>query len=182
MISEPILIRLFCGSLRPSIRSQAKQESRQKNLWDQAIQKAITAKAKAALNLPLLVREMDSCCSRGHRSALKPTKDHTRDRGSFSFHPQKAQTMPLYCFKQVETSERSNRDHQKGRHDRNCCDRGPRGFRPQGSTSATRVNTTKILARNDCGRNQPVHQKDKDMSRTTCYNCNKKSHFANQCP
>ena len=79
VISEPILIRLFCNGLRPSIRAQAKQESCQKHIWDQAIKKAITAKDKAALNLFFLVYEMDAHCSRGHYSALKPTKNHTRD-------------------------------------------------------------------------------------------------------
>ena len=53
MILEPILIRLFRNGLRPLIRAQAKQEGRQKDTWDQGIKKAITAEAKAALNLPL---------------------------------------------------------------------------------------------------------------------------------
>ena len=53
VILEPVLIHLFRDGLRPSIRTQAKQKGRQKDTWDQAIKKAITAKAKAALNLPL---------------------------------------------------------------------------------------------------------------------------------
>ena len=53
VISEPILIHLFCDSLRSSIRAQAKQEGCWKDTWDQAIKKAIMAEAKAALNLPL---------------------------------------------------------------------------------------------------------------------------------
>ena len=51
VILEPVLIRLFRDSLRPSIRAQAKQKGRQKDTWDQVMRKAITAKAKAALNL-----------------------------------------------------------------------------------------------------------------------------------
>ena len=71
------------------------------------------------------------------------------------------------------------RDYQKGRHNRNCCNCGPRGSRPQGSTLATRVNTTETPARNNCGRDQPARQEDKDMTRTICYKCNKKGHFVN---
>ena len=52
VISEPVLIRLFRDGLKPSIRAQAEQEGRRKDTWDQAIKKAITAEAKAALNLP----------------------------------------------------------------------------------------------------------------------------------
>ena len=53
VISEPVLIRLFRDGLRPSIRAQAEQKGRRKDTWDQAIKKAITAGAKAALNLLL---------------------------------------------------------------------------------------------------------------------------------
>ena len=74
VILELVLIRLFYDGLRPFIRAQAKQIGCQKNTWDQAIKKAIMAKAKAALNLPLWICEMYACYSRGHCSALKPTK------------------------------------------------------------------------------------------------------------
>ena len=53
VILEPVLIRLFHDGLRPSIRAQAEQKGRQKDTWDQAIKKGITAEAKAALNLLL---------------------------------------------------------------------------------------------------------------------------------
>ena len=79
VISEPVLICLFRNGCRLSIRAQAKQEDCRKGTWDQAIKKAIAVEAKAALNLPLWVREMDACCLRGHRSVSKATKDHTWD-------------------------------------------------------------------------------------------------------
>ena len=106
VISELVCIRLFCNGLRPSIRAQAKQESRQKDIWDQVMKKAIMTEAKAALNLLLCVRKMDACCPQGHRSTSKPTEDYTRDQGSLLFHLQVAQTMPPYRFKQAKTSKR----------------------------------------------------------------------------
>ena len=39
----------------------------------------------------------------------------------------------------------------------------------------------KTLAWNNSDRNWLAQQKDKNLSRTTCYNYNKKSYFANQC-
>ena len=144
--------------------------------------KVITAEAKDALNLPSWVREIDICCLRGHRSTLKPIKDHTRDQISLLFRLKKAQTMPHHCSKRAETSKKPRRDHQKGKHNRNCCNYGPRSSRPQGSIPATWINTTKTLAQNNCGRDQLARWENKDMSRTICYNCNKKTHFANQCP
>ena len=179
VISEPILIRLFCDGLRPSICAQAKQKSCQKDTWDQAIKKAITAEAKAALNLLLLIRKMDACCPQGYHSASKPTKDHTKDQGSLLFCPQEAQTMPPHRSERFETPERPRRDHQKGRYNRNCRNCGPRGSRLRGSTPANGVNTTKTPAWNECGCNQLVYREDRDISWTTCYNYNKRGHFAN---
>ena len=48
VISEPVLIYLFCNGLRPSICAQAKQEVWQKDTWNQAIKKAIAIENKAA--------------------------------------------------------------------------------------------------------------------------------------
>ena len=79
VILEPVLILLFYNGLRPSICAQTEQEGRQKNTWDEAIKKAITAEAKAALNVPLWVREMDARCPQSHHSASKPTENHTQD-------------------------------------------------------------------------------------------------------
>ena len=74
MISKAVLIRLFSNGLRPSIRTQAKQDSRQKNTWKQAIKKAITAEAKATLNHLSWIREIYACYPWGHWSSLKPEK------------------------------------------------------------------------------------------------------------
>ena len=114
VISEPVLIRLFRNGVRPSIRAQAKQKGCQKDTWDQAINQAIIVEAKAALNLPSWIREMDACYPQGHRSASKTTEDHTWDRSSLLFRPQKAQAMLPHRSEPTKT-ERPRRDHQKGR-------------------------------------------------------------------
>ena len=180
---EPVLIRLFYDGLRLSICAKAEQKGCRKDTWDQAIKKAITAKAKAALNLPLWVHKIDSCCPQGHCSASKPTKDHTWDQDSFLFRPHKAQAMSPH-YSEPNEIKRPCRDNQKGRRNRNCCNCGRRSSRHQGFTLATGVNTTKIPAQDnrDSGRNRPTRQEDKDLSQITYYNYNKKSYFANPCP
>ena len=181
VISEPVLIRLFRNGLRPSIRAQAKQKGHWKDTWDQAIKKAITAWARAALNLSLCVHEIDARYLRGHRSTSKTTKDHTWDQVSLFFRPQEARAMPPHCPEPTKI-ERPCRDHQKSRRNRNCRNCGPCSSRPQGSTTATGFNTTKTPAWNNRGRNQPARREDRFLSRNTCYNYNRKGHFANQCP
>ena len=145
MISEPVLIRLFCNSLRSSIRAQTKQKICQKDNWKQTIRKAITTKAKAALNLPFWVRKMDACCPRGHRSASKPIEDHTRDQSSLLFRSHKARAMLPHHSKPTKT-KKPCRDHQNGKRNRNCCNCDPCSSRSQDSTSVTGVNTTKTPA------------------------------------
>ena len=130
VISKLVLICLFHDGFRPSIRARTEQKGRQKDTWDQVIQKAITAEAKAALNLLFWLCEINACYPRDYHSDSKPTKDQTRDQGSLSFRPQEAQTMPAHCSERAETSKRLRRDHQKGRHNRNCCNCGPCDFRP----------------------------------------------------
>ena len=79
IILEPVLIRLFFDSLRPFIYAQAKQDGRPKDTCEQAIKKAITAEAKAALNLLFLVWKIDVCCFWGHQYSLKANK-HTKKK------------------------------------------------------------------------------------------------------
>ena len=122
---------------------------------------------------------MDACYLRGHRYALKPIKNHTRDQNSLLFHSQEAQTMLFYCSTRAEISERQGRDHNKSRHNKSCSNYGPCSSRPHGSTAAIEVNTTKTPAWTDCGRNQPARWEDMDMSQTNYYNCSKKGYFDN---
>ena len=183
VILEPVLICLFRNGLWPSIHAQAKQKYCQKDTWDQAIKKAITTKDKTALNIPLLVREIDVCCFQGYRSASKPTKDHTRDQVSSLFRFHKAQAIPSHYSKPIET-ETPHRDYWKTRRNRNYCNHSPHRARLQGFTLAIGVNTIKTPAQNNHnrGRNRPARSEDRDLSWITCHNCNKKCQFANQYP
>ena len=71
VILEPVLIRLFYDGLWPFICTQAKQDGRQKDTWEQTIKKVIIAEAKATLNLLFCVQEIDACCLQGHQPPLK---------------------------------------------------------------------------------------------------------------
>ena len=86
MILKPVLIRLFRNSLWPSIRAQAKQDSYQKNTWEQVIKKAIIVEAKATLNLPSWVQEIDVCCPRSNQSSFKADK-YTKEKVSIGILP-----------------------------------------------------------------------------------------------
>ena len=48
------------------------------------------AEAKAVMNLPLWIREIDARYLQGHHFALKLIEKYSWDRGSLLFRPQKA--------------------------------------------------------------------------------------------
>ena len=64
--------------------------------------------------------------------------------------------MSAHCFEQVETLKRLRRNRQRNKQNKNCCNYNPRDFRPQGSTPAIGVNTTKTPAQNNCDQNWQV--------------------------
>ena len=147
VISKPFLIRLFCNNLRLSIHAQAKQDGCQKDIWEQAIKKTITAKAKAALNFPSWVREIDACCLCSHQSSFKADKyikEKIFNRNSFGSQEPKSQ--PPQCSKNTKTSDWSWKNHKNNRRNRKShYDCGPCGLRFLSSTPATGANTTNFL-------------------------------------
>ena len=60
--TEEVLICYFCDGLRPSIRAQTDERGQDLDTWEEAIEKAIDAEAKAACQPQSLMKEMDNCC------------------------------------------------------------------------------------------------------------------------
>lgn len=56
---ELYLICFFREGLQPSIKAQMEQRGRELDSWDQLVEKAIDAEAKAVLQPPSGIREMD---------------------------------------------------------------------------------------------------------------------------
>ena len=65
--TETSLIRFFREGLKPSITAQMEQRGRELDSWDQMVEKAIDAEAKASLQPASFIREMDQRCPRGNR-------------------------------------------------------------------------------------------------------------------
>ena len=126
VILKPVLIRLFCNGLWPFIHAQAKQNTYRKDTWEQAIKKSITAEAKAALNLPTWVWEMDVCYPWGHQSFPK-ADEHTKEKVSNqnSSRSQEPRPQLSQCFKNIETLDPPWKNHKNNRRNRRgCCNCG----------------------------------------------------------
>ena len=80
---ESDLIRFFRKGLRPSIKAQMEQRGREHDSWEELVEKAIDAEAKASLQPPSILREMDQHCLCGNRPAhstvAKSQASSTRD-------------------------------------------------------------------------------------------------------
>lgn len=60
------LIRFFREGLKPLIKAQMGQRGRELDSWDELVEKAIDAEAKASLQPTSIIREMDQRCPGGN--------------------------------------------------------------------------------------------------------------------
>ncbi len=75
--NETTLIRYFWEGLRPSIQAQLDHQRRDLDVWKEVMEKAGDVEAKANLQPPFYVREIDSRCPKGHRPSAKKDKEDT---------------------------------------------------------------------------------------------------------
>ena len=77
------LIRFFREGFRPLVKAQIKQRGREHDSWEVLVKKSIDTKAKASLQPPSILREMDQCCPHSNRPAhstvAKSQASSTRD-------------------------------------------------------------------------------------------------------
>ena len=61
------MIRYFWEGLKPSIKVEIEQQNRASTSFEEMMQRAINAEAKAGLRSSILIRNADSRCLRDHR-------------------------------------------------------------------------------------------------------------------
>ncbi len=75
--NKTTLIDYFREGLRPSIRAQLDHQGRDLDAWEEVVEKAGDAKAKANLQPPFYIRKIDSRCPKGHHPSAKKDKEDT---------------------------------------------------------------------------------------------------------
>ena len=73
--NKETIIRYFREGLKPSVRAQLDTRGRNQDSWEEAVEKAVNAEAKALLQSSASICDMDSRCPRGNRPARKEEKD-----------------------------------------------------------------------------------------------------------
>ena len=148
------MIRYFRKSLRPSIRAQLDVQSRDLDSWEEVIEKAVNAEAKALLQSPASTRDIDSRCPQGNKSTKKEEKD-SKNKSTDST------PTDTSSRKQLSPTQQTSSPHPKIG--------GSWHGRGRGQDSpATGVNAN-------------PKKEELDLSQVDCFHCRKKGHDANRC-
>ena len=143
-------------------------QSRDLNSWEEAVEKAVNAEAKAMLQSSASTRDMDSRCPRGNRPTKKEEKDSNRkNKSTDSPSADTSSGKQSFSTQQTSSNPKKNQDHQQSpRH------RGGRG--KQGHNTDSPATDVNIIPTKE--------EKDKDMSKVECFNCHRKGHYSKKCP
>ncbi len=157
--NETALIRYFREGLRPSIRAQLDHRGRDLDGWEEVVEKAGDAEAKANLQPPFYIRDIDARCPKGHRPLAKKDKENTYRE------PQNEVSKDKNKAKSHNSSASANQPQtqapKKDKRDR------------QGGHPVTGVNATEVAKKDKA---------PKDLSHIGCYTCHQKGHYATKCP
>ncbi len=127
------------------------------------MEKVGDVEAKANLQPPFYVREIDSRCPKGHRpSAKKDKKDTYREFCNETFKDKdKAKS-------QTSSSDNQPQTQAPKKNKRGC-------WGGHGGYPATEVNVTEVAKKDK-------DKAPKNLSHVECYTCHQKGYYANKCP
>ncbi len=157
--NETTLIRYFREGLRPSIRAQLDHRGRDLDGWEEVVEKAGDVEAKANLQPPFYIRDIDARCPKSYCPSAKKDKEDTYRE------PQNEASKDKDKAKPHSSSTSANQPQiQAPKKDK----RGRRGGHP-----ATGVNATEVAKKDKAL---------KDLSHIEYYTCHQKGYYATKCP
>ena len=160
------MICYFREGLKPSIKVKMEQQDRESMDFEEMVQQAVNTEAKAGLRSSTMVRDSDACYPRGHRPSHN-TSSKVQTQGSKDFSrteepkPKDLKSAPS-CDDMAEPAKKKDRKDKKKR---------LRNQRRKEQLPATDANT-KVPKKK---------RKRRDPSEVTCFNCDKKGHYASDC-
>ncbi len=157
--NKTTLIRYFREVLRLSIQAQLDHRKWDLDGWEEVVEKADNAEAKANLQPLFYVRDIDARCPKGHCPLAKKDKEDTYRE------PQNEASKDKDKAKSHNSSTSANQPQtQAPKKDKH----GRRGGHP-----ATGVNATEVAKKDKA---------PKDLSYIECYICHQKGHYTTKCP
>ena len=111
--NEEIMFQYFREGLRLSIRAQLDARGRDLDSWEEAVEKAVNAEAKAMLQSSASTRDMDSRCPRGNRPAKKEDKDSSgKNKSTDSPSADTSSGKQSSSTQQTSSNPKKDQDHQ----------------------------------------------------------------------
>ena len=180
---EGIMIWYFWEGFWPLVQVEMEQRGQELDSFEEKVEKAVDAKAKAAFRPRSYARNTDQYCFWGSwPSAAKtstqgqPMKDSQVEEPKPKSQEQKA--LAPQRSDSAETSKQARKEKKKKEKRKRC----NQERRPHDTISATGVNTTNTLGGHSSRGGDEGEKSQKDPAQAICYNCNKKGHFARKCP
>ncbi len=157
--NKTTLIRYFQERLHPFIWAQLDHRGRDLDGWKEVVEKIGDVEAKANLQPPFYVRDIDASCPKGHCPSAKKDKENTYRE------PQNEASKDKDKAKSHNSSTPANQPQiQATKKNKRSC---------WGGHSATGVNTTKVAKK---------EKAPKDLSHIEYYTCHQKGHYATKYP
>ena len=137
--------------------------------FEEMVQKVVNAEAKAGLRSSTMVQNSDIHCPRGHRP-FNNTAAKVQTQGIKDSHPEepkvkKVRPTPSRAEAR-EPSEQARKEKKKKRQQER---------RDKDQILASTTNTTEVQQK------KKKKTRDRDISKVTCFNYNKKGHYASTC-
>ena len=166
---KPTIIRYFREDLKLFIRAEMEQRGRELDSFEDTVQKAVDAKAKAALRPRSAARETGQHCPRVTRPANSTV---AKSLGSPMKDPRieepKARTQKATLFPRSKSTGCSEKAQKKKKRKwlKKRKEKKVKDTTPASGSNATNAGG----------------KKKKNLSQIMCYNCNKSGHYASSCP
>ena len=162
------MICYFQKGLKPFIRVEIEQQDRESMNFEEMVQRAVNAEAKAGLKSSTMVRDSDGGCFRGYRPSYNTSSKVQTQGFKGSSHSKKLKPKDLKpspsCDNVAEPAKKEDRKEKKKR---------LREYRrEQNKQTPVTSNNTKAPKKK---------KKRRDPSEITCFTCNKKDHYASNC-
>ena len=172
------MICYFREGLKPSIKVEMEQQDQESMDFEEMVQRAVNAEAKAGLRSSTMVRESDARCPRGHRPSHNTSSKVQTQGSSHKDSPRTEESRPKEAkptdgknpapprSKSAEPGKTSRSDKRK-----EYLEKKKKKRDRKNNTPATRDNANAV----------EVGEKKKQGD-DRCYNCQKKGYFSRNCP
>ena len=140
------------------------QQDRESMDFEEMVQRAINAEAKAGLRSSTMIQKSDARCPRGHRPSHN-TSSKVQTQRTIAKEPRSEESKPKDPKPAPSRDNAAEPAKKEDRKEKKKRLRNQRREHTGEQTPATRVNTEAL----------------KKKLKARCFNCNKKGHYTNEC-